>query len=198
MLSMAQQISALPASWSPNGGGSCRQRWCGRSARLRRGRGDAAIVLPDGAIEGSVGGQCAEESVRVAALDALELGDTVLLRILPDGSETFPDTPGAVTVVNPCLSGGAIEVFLDPKLPAARIAVVGTTPIAEALVQFGTPLGFSVDHDAETVDDATAVIIEAMAAARSRRSVRRSTPESDSSGSWRAGPVGLPSSSRSS
>ena len=30
--------------------------------------GDAAVVLPDGTIEGFVGGQCAEGSVRTAAL----------------------------------------------------------------------------------------------------------------------------------
>ena len=90
---------------------------CPTSARP----GDAAIVLPDGTIEGFVGGQCAEESVRVAALDVLEHGESTLLRILPDDSEAFPDTPGAITMVNPCLSGGAIEVFLEPKLPAARV-----------------------------------------------------------------------------
>ena len=37
---------------------------------------------------------------------------------------------GSVTVQNPCLSGGAIEVFLEPVLPAARVLVVGDTPIA--------------------------------------------------------------------
>jgi len=130
---------------------------CPTSARP----GDAAIVLPDGTIEGFVGGQCAEESVRVAALDVLEHGDSTLLRILPDGSEQFPDTPGAITTINPCLSGGAIEVFLEPKLPAARIAVIGTTPIADSLVQFGTLLGFSVDNvsDSASVAGATAVLI---------------------------------------
>jgi xanthine dehydrogenase accessory factor len=115
---------------------------CPTSARP----GDSAIVLPDGTIEGFVGGQCAEESVRVAALDALERRESTLLRILPDGSAEFPDTPGAVTVVNPCLSGGAIEVFLEPKLPTARIVVVGNTPIADAIVAFGSPLGFSMDR----------------------------------------------------
>jgi xanthine dehydrogenase accessory factor len=161
MLSMAQQISArvgeLIAQRRRFVQATVVRAQCPTSARP----GDAAIVLPDGTIEGFVGGQCAEESVRGAALDALEHGDSVLLRILPDGSETFPDTPGAVTVVNPCLSGGAIEVFLEPKLPAARIAVIGGTPIAEALVQFGSSLGFSVDHGHETatVEGATAVLI---------------------------------------
>jgi xanthine dehydrogenase accessory factor len=128
---------------------------CPTSARP----GDAAIVLPDGTIEGFVGGQCAEESVRSAALDVLDTGESTLLRILPDGSDTFPDTPGAVTTVNPCLSGGAIEVFLDPKVPAERIVVVGATPIADALVQFGGPLGFEMDQRADRTEGATAVVI---------------------------------------
>ena len=130
---------------------------CPTSARP----GDAAIVLADGTIEGFVGGQCAEESVRVTALDVLEHGGSTLLRILPDGSDSFPDAPGAVTTVNPCLSGGAIEVFLEAKLPAARVAVVGATPIADALVQLGGPLGFAMDAavDGAAVAGATAVLI---------------------------------------
>ncbi len=130
---------------------------CPTSARP----GDAAIVLADGTIEGFVGGQCAEESVRVTALDVLEHGGSTLLRILPDGSESFPDAPGAVTTVNPCLSGGAIEVFLEAKLPAARVVVVGATPIADALVQLGGPLGFAMDAavDGAGVAGATAVLI---------------------------------------
>ena len=35
--------------------------------------GDSALVLGDGTIEGFVGGQCAEGSVRVAALEASSL-----------------------------------------------------------------------------------------------------------------------------
>ena len=130
---------------------------CPTSARP----GDAAIVLVDGTIEGFVGGQCAEESVRVTALDVLEHGGSTLLRILPDGSDSFPDAPGAATTVNPCLSGGAIEVFLEAKLPAARLVVVGATPIADALVELGGPLGFAMDVavDGAVVAGATAVLI---------------------------------------
>jgi len=114
---------------------------CPTSARP----GDAAIVLPDGSIEGFVGGQCAEESVRSTALDTLDSGESVLLRVLPGDAEAFPESPGAVTVVNPCLSGGAIEIFLEPKIPAARLAIVGATPIADALVALGSQLGFAAD-----------------------------------------------------
>lgn len=114
---------------------------CPTSARP----GDAAVVLPDGAIEGFVGGQCAEESVRTAAIGALDDGEAVLLRVLPADGDDFPDSPGAVTVVNPCLSGGALEIYLEPKLPAPVVAVIGTTPIAAALADLAPSLGFAID-----------------------------------------------------
>ena len=83
--------------------------------------GDRAIVLADGSIEGFVGGQCAAGSVRTAALGALETGVGVLLRVLPDSDDAFPQTPGASIVVNPCLSGGALEIYLEPLLPSPSL-----------------------------------------------------------------------------
>ncbi len=106
--------------------------------------GDAAVVLGDGTIDGFVGGQCAEGSVRTAALEVLDSGESVLLRILPDGAESFPDTPGSRQVVNPCLSGGALEIFLEPMLPAPMVVVAGNTPIAHAVAFLAQPLGFMV------------------------------------------------------
>src|SRR6185312_5589180 len=94
--------------------------------------GDDAIVLADGTIEGFVGGQCAEHSVRTAALDTLRAGRSLLLRVLPDDTDVFPETDGARLAVNPCLSGGALEIFLRPRLPAPVLRVTGRTPIADA------------------------------------------------------------------
>jgi xanthine dehydrogenase accessory factor len=124
--------------------------------------GAQAVILADGTIDGFVGGQCAESSVRIAALDTLESGEPVLLRILPDDAEPFPDTPGAQTVVNPCLSGGAIELFVDPQLPPQRLVVIGYTPIADAVAQFADTLGFGCDRETEVpdrLDGALAVIV---------------------------------------
>lgn len=104
--------------------------------------GDDAIVLADGSIEGFVGGQCTQSSVRTAALGALADNRAVLLRVLPEGTAEFPDTPGAQVVVNPCLSGGSVEIFLEPILPPPRIEVVGTSPVAEAFVQLAEVLGY--------------------------------------------------------
>jgi xanthine dehydrogenase accessory factor len=107
--------------------------------------GDDAVILADGTMEGFVGGQCAEESVRAAAVGALEDGEPLLLRVLPAGDPGFPEADGARVVVNPCLSGGALEIFLEPHLPAPVVAVVGETPIADALAGMAEALGFGFD-----------------------------------------------------
>lgn len=123
--------------------------------------GDQAIVLADGSIEGFVGGQCAAGSVRTAALGVLESGEGVLLRVLPDGDESFPDTPGASIVVNPCLSGGALEIYLEPLLPSPALYLVGKSPTAEAVAALAPTLGFVVDRDIEgdRPDGALAAVI---------------------------------------
>ena len=86
--------------------------------------GNMALVHEDGAIEGFVGGVCAQNSVRLYSLKAIERGEPLLLRILPDGSapadfksaanvdpgHEIAHDEGSVTVQNPCLSGGAIGV----------------------------------------------------------------------------------------
>jgi xanthine dehydrogenase accessory factor len=114
--------------------------------------GDVALVLGDGTIEGFVGGVCAQQSVRVYALKAIETEEALLLRIVPDGpigedpetGEEIPTEEGTVTAHNPCLSGGAIEIFLEPVLPAPRVLVVGDTPIAAAVISLGGELGLDV------------------------------------------------------
>lgn len=116
---------------------------CPTSARP----GDTALVVPDGSIEGFVGGQCAEGSVRTAALEVLATQDPKLLRILPAPDaegEAFPEVDGADTVVNPCLSGGALEIFLEPHVPAPRLVLAGVTPIVDAVADFAPALGFDV------------------------------------------------------
>ena len=120
--------------------------------------GDEAILLADGTIEGFVGGQCAQNSVRKAAMGALQAGESVLLRVLPDGDVHFPEAPGACVVVNPCLSGGSLEIFLTPQLPAPLIRIYGATPIADALEQLCAVLGYDVRRDSDPAD-ATAVVI---------------------------------------
>jgi xanthine dehydrogenase accessory factor len=123
--------------------------------------GDDAVILGDGTIEGFVGGHCAEGSVRSAALAALADGQTLLLRVLPEGEEQFPDSPNARVVVNPCLSGGALEIFLEPLLPAPLLVAIGNTPITNALLAMAGPLGFVGEQvpPVQLLDGATAVVV---------------------------------------
>lgn len=125
--------------------------------------GDTALVHADGAIEGFVGGTCAETSVRAQALQVLVSGEPVLLRIRPgEETEAVVDEEGAVTVANPCLSGGTLEIFLEPHRPAPRVVVVGSTPVARALAALGGPLGLHVELTEGSVvareDDAALVV----------------------------------------
>jgi xanthine dehydrogenase accessory factor len=121
--------------------------------------GDEAILLSDGTIEGFVGGQCAQNSVRKAALGVLQAGESVLLRVLPDGDLHFPEAPGACVVVNPCLSGGALEIFLVPQVPPPLVQIGGATPIADALAELCGNLGYAVARDGASEGEPTAVVI---------------------------------------
>ncbi|HLM03693.1 MAG TPA: XdhC family protein [Blastococcus sp.] len=107
--------------------------------------GDTALVRADGSIDGFVGGTCAEASVREYGLMTLSTNQPLLLRIVPGEAAPRSTEEGAVTVANPCLSGGSVEIFLEPKVPAPRVLVVGDSPIATALADLGRPLGFAVD-----------------------------------------------------
>jgi xanthine dehydrogenase accessory factor len=126
--------------------------------------GDAALVLGDGTIEGFVGGACAEQSVRLHALRALETGEGLLLRILP-GDDEAPAAEGAVTVQNPCLSGGSLEIFLEPMLPSPRVLVVGDTPIAHAVARMGAELDLDMrvvpGADVQPAADDLALVVAA-------------------------------------
>jgi xanthine dehydrogenase accessory factor len=120
--------------------------------------GNVALVRDDGTIEGFVGGVCAQHSVRLYSLHAIESGQALLLRILPDPerdddseleedpamTEELSSEDGTVTVQNPCLSGGAIELFLEPVLPAPRVLLAGDSPIVTALRRLGPELGLAL------------------------------------------------------
>jgi xanthine dehydrogenase accessory factor len=105
--------------------------------------GDAAIVHADGRIEGFVGGSCSTSTVRLHGLRVLETEEPLLVRIRPVDDEQ-PAAEGVVNVGNPCLSGGELEIFLEPRLPAPLLRVLGDSPVAASLARLGEPLGFEV------------------------------------------------------
>ena len=127
--------------------------------------GDAAVVLADGTIDGFVGGVCATSSVRLHSLRAMETGEPLLLRLVPDAQagDAGELVDGAVVEHNPCLSGGSLEIFLEPHLPAPRLLIIGDSPIAHALERVGRAAGYDSlvagTANAGELQDAAAVIV---------------------------------------
>ncbi|MES2208600.1 MAG: XdhC family protein [Chloroflexota bacterium] len=106
--------------------------------------GAAGIVHPDGTIEGWVGGSCAQPVVIREALRALADGQPRLLRLSREGPAEGRRADGVVELVMTCHSGGTLEIYVEPHLPAPHLWVAGTTPIAGALVALGAASGWRV------------------------------------------------------
>lgn len=104
--------------------------------------GARAVVRLDGSVEGWVGGGCVRPTVVDEALQALEDGEARLVRI---GVPPEADPPPGVRI-HPmtCHGGGRVEVYVEPVFPAPRLVVFGVTPVARALAELATPLGFEV------------------------------------------------------
>jgi xanthine dehydrogenase accessory factor len=98
--------------------------------------GDSALVLADGQVDGFVGGDCVESTVRTQALEVLATATPRLVRITPSAEDAAAaDDDEVVTVHNPCLSGGTLDIFLEPSVPLPVIVVFGHAPIAAALLR---------------------------------------------------------------
>lgn len=132
--------------------------------------GDEAIVTADGEIHGWVGGaNCARSVVTREAEAALATGEPKFVGLAPDPTEI--ERPGLEAFPMTCHSGGTIEVFLDPVVPARSIVIVGDTPVAHALADLVTTVSYEVvvvagEDGGVQVDDAittvTAVTPEAI------------------------------------
>lgn len=125
--------------------------------------GDCALVLPDGSIDGFVGGACAETTVCAQGLRLLRTGTSTLLRITPAPTAEETVVEGMVSVANPCLSGGTLDIFLEAMIPPRLVRVFGAAPVARALVALGVVLGYDVRGAQDPADplgvDADAVVV---------------------------------------
>src|SRR2546421_10847030 len=123
--------------------------------------GDSALVLADGTVDGFVGGACAESTVRLEGLRLFATGESTLLRITPSGPGPDPDGEGLVTVANPCLSGGTLEIFLEAMVPPPLVVVLGDAPVARALAEVGAALGYEMVRATESIPPDTAAVVVA-------------------------------------
>ena len=115
--------------------------------------GAKAIVTGDGAFVGFVGGTCVKPAVRRESLRALTDGTPRLLRISPDRPPEGAGTEeGVLEEHMACVSGGALDIHLEPYLPSRRLVLAGNSPIVESLAALGEALGMEV-RTAEPGDD---------------------------------------------
>ncbi len=103
-------------------------------------QGGKALIDPAGNVTGWLGGACAEPTVVKEALAALQDGRPRLLFLGP--ADELGTRRDVVRVPMACESEGAMEVFLEPVLPARRVVVVGASPAAETLVRLAGALGW--------------------------------------------------------
>src|SRR5439155_230242 len=69
-------------------------------------------------------------------------GEPRLVVLTPDLDEESQE--GIELYRMSCYSGGTMEIYIEPYLPAPQLLVCGASPAAEALVKIGAAVGFNV------------------------------------------------------
>jgi xanthine dehydrogenase accessory factor len=124
-------------------------------------RGDRALVTPDGALSGWVGGACSEPIVVREALRSLADGEPRLVQIGPAGSGVgAPDD--VVVAESRCASEGVVEVLIEPELPGPLLAVLGEGVAGRTLVQLARIVGWRVTDELDPDSAPDAVVVATM------------------------------------
>ena len=107
--------------------------------------GAKAVVRADGAVVGWIGGGCTLGAVRKAAAQALSDGRARLIRVRPKERLGEDSAEAGVELhKNACLSGGTVEIFVEPILARPALFVAGGAPVARALADLGRRSGFTL------------------------------------------------------
>ena len=122
--------------------------------------GAKALIAPDGSIEeGWIGGGCARAAVVKAARQCMADGRSRLVSIAPKdalaelGAAAGEERGGVFYAKNSCPSQGAMDIFVEPVLPAPRLLILGASPVAVALAKLAPLMGFDVTVAASDGDD---------------------------------------------
>ena len=122
-------------------------------------QGSQAVILPDGSVRGWLGGACAEPTVILEALACLDHGEPRLLCLGPsngrdrnrsvDTGFTDGHSDGLRSIAMACDSEGAMEIYLEPSVPAPQVVVIGRSPAVDAIAAVAVAVGW----DAVVIDD---------------------------------------------
>jgi xanthine dehydrogenase accessory factor len=119
--------------------------------------GDRALLLGEGKPTGWVGGGCVHTAIEREAALALAEGTPRLVRLSP----TPRHEEGVVNYPMTCHSGGTLEIYLEPVLPAPQLVILGESPVADALTALATPLGFRVQTSLDDIATGDAWVVAA-------------------------------------
>src|SRR5499425_3551775 len=105
-------------------------------------QGARAIITAEGELHGWIGGACAEPTVIGEARRVLADGTPRLL-LLGSPAQFGAAVPEGMTVVPiSCQSEGALEVYIEPVVPAPQLVIVGRSPMAHTLAGLARALGW--------------------------------------------------------
>lgn len=117
--------------------------------------GDKAVIDRRGEISGWVGGGCVQAIILKEADEAMRTGKARLVKVgrgeEPGLQQPHTSQDGVVEYKMTCLSEGAVDIFIEPVLPAPHLVVVGKSAIARALVRIGKSAGYRVSAVAPDV-----------------------------------------------
>src|SRR5262245_5747910 len=108
--------------------------------------GDSALVTEAGDYHGWAGGGCTREVILRESRRAIADGAPRLLSLSPGAAGAA--RPGMQLLPMACESGGTVEIYVEPVLPAPRLVLFGSTPAADALARIGEAMGYRVERSA--------------------------------------------------
>jgi xanthine dehydrogenase accessory factor len=108
-------------------------------------QGARAIITAEGELHGWIGGACAEPVVIREAQRVIADGTPRLLLLgSPDRfGAAIPD--GMTVVPISCQSEGALEVYVEPVVPAPHLVIVGRSPMAHTLACMARALNWRTE-----------------------------------------------------
>src|SRR5262249_46272548 len=93
---------------------------------------------------------------------ALKDGKPHFIRLSPDPDKLEP-RDGLLDFPMTCFSGGTLEIYIEPQFPQPRLMVIGSLPVARALVSLGKVMNYELvavnpDGEGGTLTDAHHVV----------------------------------------
>jgi xanthine dehydrogenase accessory factor len=107
--------------------------------------GDKAIIKSDGALQGWIGGGCAQDTVVREAKKVILEGEPRFLRLIGKGGAVSERSEGILEFPITCHSGGTLDIYIEPVLPRPQLILLGNSPIAITLARLAKVLNFEVD-----------------------------------------------------